>query len=41
MFENETWNTFDSIDTILTEPDEPLEGYIWDKPQEVSPWNSY
>jgi hypothetical protein len=34
-------NAFYSIDTILSEPEEPLEVYFWDEPQAVSPWNSY
>jgi len=41
LFEHEPLNAFDSIDAILSEPEEPLEEYFWDEPRTVSPWNSY
>ena len=41
LFEPEPLNSFDSIDAVILEPEEPLEAYFWEEPQAVSPWNSY
>jgi hypothetical protein len=41
LFEQETFNIFDSINPIITEPEAPLEAHFWHEPQAVSPWNSY
>jgi hypothetical protein len=40
LFEPELLNSFDSIDAVIVEPEEPLEAYFWEEPQAVSPWNS-
>jgi hypothetical protein len=39
--EHEPLNSFNSIDAILLESNEPLDEYFWAEPQPVSPWNSY
>jgi hypothetical protein len=41
LFETEPLNSFDSIDAVILEPEEPLGAYFWEEPQAVSPWNSY
>ena len=41
LFEHEPLNSFNSIDAVILEPEEPLEAYFWEEPQAVSPWNSY
>jgi hypothetical protein len=41
LFEPEPLNSFDSIDAVILEPEDPLEAYFWEEPQAVSPWNSY
>jgi hypothetical protein len=40
LFEPEPLNSFNSIDAVILEPEEPLEAYVWEEPQAVSPWNS-
>jgi hypothetical protein len=41
LFEHEPLNAFNSIDTVILEPEESLEEYFWEEPHAVSPWNSY
>jgi hypothetical protein len=41
IFQHKPQDTFDCFDVILTEPEEPLKAYFWDKRQTVSSQNSY
>jgi hypothetical protein len=41
VFDQEPFNAFDRIDTVILETEELLKAYFWDEPQAVSPWNSY
>ena len=41
LFEHEPLNTFDGIEAVLLETEEPWEEYFWSEPQPVSLWNFY
>jgi hypothetical protein len=40
LSEPEPFNCFECINTLLNQPEEPLEAYFWVEPQSVSLWNS-